>query len=59
MDAVGGTAAVDGPAPAVGLVGDGAVGGQGAPVVADDDGVATAPEDFVQCIGVLATSAPT
>ena len=43
----------DGPAPAVGLVGDGAVGGQSAPVVADDDGVATAPEDLVQRIGVL------
>ena len=33
-------------------MGDGAVGGQSAPVVADDDGVGTAPEDLVQCIGV-------
>ncbi len=43
----------DGAPPALGLVRHRAVGGQGAPVVADQDGVVAAAEDLVQRVGVL------
>ena len=47
----------DDPAPALGREGRGAVGGDGAPVVADDHGVAVAAERLVQG-GASAASAP-
>src|SRR5579863_2874830 len=42
----------DGPAPARWLVGDGAIGRQRAPVVADEDGVGAAAQRLVQRVDV-------
>ena len=52
MDAGGRHGGGDHPAPAVGLVGHGGVGGDGAPVVADDDGVLAGAQGVVQCVGI-------
>ena len=52
MEAVGGTAAVTARRQRSGWWRHRAVGGQGAPVVADQDGVVTAAEDLVQRVGV-------
>ena len=52
MDAVGGTAAVTARRQRLRLVGHRAVGGQGAPVVPDQDGVVAAAEGLVQGVGV-------